>query len=264
MKDYGAIMANSNKFDESFTAAIDGFRVSTGDSKGYARTIADMSISVFFDNGNLAYAMRFIAELDDVGKDYIRKQAYLSWLAYHSPIELDEKGAVLLPLRKDKSEGAQQFKIELAHATPFWEYEPEKVIIVQPFGAQDIISDVHKLLAKYRNGNKYRAEGLGAVTLAKAGQLAVTLEAETAQALAELAKAREANKTAEPEETPAETAERMLTPAKVVDNEIVPVHDPEEELAEEPSEEEVDEVDQEMIDMVQAAQGVTHAEETAA
>lgn len=183
MKDIGAIMAdNSNKFDEAFNAHMEGFKVTTGQSMGHARELANMAISVFAESGNLSYAERFVGAIDSHAKDYVRKQAFLAWLAYHSPIEVDENGTVVLPLKKDKSEGWEaRFKVEAAHLTSFWEFKREAPI--KAFGSTDVIKALNAAVTKFENGNKYRSEGIGNQVVAEASLMIAELKIKVAEML---------------------------------------------------------------------------------
>jgi hypothetical protein len=200
----------TNDFKATFAALIETFIRVTIDGKVAAQELANMAISVFADNGDLSYAETFIKAMNEHGKDYVRKQAFLSWLAFHSPVQVDDNGNVVEPLKKDKSEDAREFAIAEALAVSFWTFKPETPI--KMFYAESVVSVMRQSLKKF-DSPKWEAGSEAARDLVRQANKAITeFEANVVNKTEEVLYADEnEEEEATPEETPAETADRVLT-----------------------------------------------------
>ena len=136
-----------------------------------ANELANMSIIVFAENGDLSYAETFIKAMNEHGKDYVRKQAFLAWLAFHSPVQVDDNGNVIEPLKKDKSEDARDFMVAEAHAVSFWTFKPETPI--KMFYAESVVSAMRQSLKKF-GGDKWEAGSEAARELVLQANKAIT------------------------------------------------------------------------------------------
>ena len=164
-------MANQNNFKDTFAALIVSFIDATKTSMQAANELANMSISVFAENGDLSYAETFIKAMNDHGKDYVRKQAFLAWLAFHSPVQVDDNGNVIEPLKKDKSEDARDFMVAEAHAVSFWTFKPETPI--KMFYAESVVAAMRQSLKKF-GGDKWEAGSEAARELVLQANKAIT------------------------------------------------------------------------------------------
>jgi hypothetical protein len=162
---------NTNNFKETFAALIATFIDATISGKAAAQELANMAISVFAENGDLSYAETFIKAMNDHGKDYVRKQAFLAWLAFHSPVQVDDNGNVVEPLKKDKTEDAREFAIAEALAVSFWAFKPETPI--KMFYADSVVSAMRQSLKKF-SGDKWEAGSEVARELVSQANKAIT------------------------------------------------------------------------------------------
>jgi hypothetical protein len=165
------VTKNTNDFKATFAALIETFIRATIDGKVAAQELANMAISVFADNGDLSYAETFIKAMNEHGKDYVRKQAFLAWLAFHSPVQVDDNGNVVEPLKKDKSEDAREFAIAEALAVSFWAFKPETPI--KMFYAESVVSAMRQSLKKF-GGDKWEAGSEAARDLVRQANKAIT------------------------------------------------------------------------------------------
>ena len=164
-----------NKMQHAFDKLLELFVSSTATSMKAARELADMCILHYAgpnkdgtgDNaGDLSFAQKF---LESMPKNYIRRQAFLTWLSDFAPVTMD--GSKLI---KDKSEAAVKrgWRVDLAIATSFWEYSPVPALKI--FGSKDVVTAVQQAVAKFSKTNaegkdRYEATGNGseALTLAR-------------------------------------------------------------------------------------------------
>jgi hypothetical protein len=200
-------MANQNNFKDTFAALIVSFIDATKTSMQAAGELANMSISVFAENGDLSYAETFIKAMNDHGKDYVRKQAFLAWLAFHSPVQVDDNGNVVEPLKKDKRVDARSFMVAEAHAISFWAFKPETPI--KMFYAESVVSAMRQALKKF-DGDKWEAGSAAARDLVRQANKAITeFEANVVNKTEEVL--YEDEPIEDLEETPAKTADHVLT-----------------------------------------------------
>ena len=129
------------------------------------------------DAGDLSYCQRFLEEMD---KNYIRRQAYVDWLMAHAPVTMKKETFI-----KDKSDKASPWKVEVGCKVKFWEFAPAAPIGV-PFGSNDVVVELNRAVNKFGKTNKegeakYKAEGHATEALAMAvkmiGELKANLEA---------------------------------------------------------------------------------------
>lgn len=133
-----------------FDKTLKLFVSSTKRSMLYARQLAEYSFDQFEQGGNLAPAQTFFDEMGKTGKNYVRRMAFIKWMADNSPLKI-EKGK----LTKDKSEDATPFNRKAAMATPFWEANPDPEQV--PFSAL-IVTKRLKGVIKSLEGERYKAE----------------------------------------------------------------------------------------------------------
>lgn len=105
----------------NFDTRLIAFIKHTSASMTAANDCAVLSLIRFKDNGDLSQCQRFLDAMSNTGKNYVRRTAYLKWLAAHSPIKFE--GGKLL---KDKDEDAVAFNLEAAFSKPFWEFAPDQ------------------------------------------------------------------------------------------------------------------------------------------
>ncbi len=167
-------MASESK--KLFAEAMKKFIAGTVASMEAARELAMLSIREFsdeFGSGNLSYAQQFIDAIQQHGKNYVRRNAFLAWLAFHSPVLCDETGKVLEPLTKDKGPDAKPFKIAAAETTPFWEFKPEAPQV--PYSAETVVQALKRTVGKF-SGTRYTATGNGAIAVGEAVKMIARLE----------------------------------------------------------------------------------------
>lgn len=127
----------------SFDDALTSFRNATASSMEYARLCANMAYEHFRDTGDVVYAERFVTEIDNSAKNYIRKTAFLKWLAAHAPVRV-EKGRLF----KDKSENATPWN-DKALEISFWDFAPEKEAVI--FGPEELLKALTRTISRFRD-----------------------------------------------------------------------------------------------------------------
>ncbi len=137
---------------EALEIALKGFHGSTQASMRFARECAELSIMQFEDHGDLQFVYDFLSAIEKSGKNYVRKAAYISWLAAHAPIAFDKDKKRLV---KDKKANATAFNIEKAIAKPFWEFKPDTEVAL--FTKLDLLRALEGTVKRYENGNKFKA-----------------------------------------------------------------------------------------------------------
>lgn len=155
----------------TFDKALKGFVTSTNNSMKFARMCANIAIKHFAEHGDVIYAQNF---LDAMPKNYVRRAAFLKWLASHSPvIMVDGK------LAKDKAETAVAFNVEAAHAIDFWEFAPDMEVV--EFDTTDILKALKGAIKKFENKERYKAhDAQTLLRLEAAKNLIVGFEAQPA------------------------------------------------------------------------------------
>lgn len=139
-------MPKNNQGPLTFDKALKGFVTSTTNSMKFARMCANLAISHFAEHGDVIYAQNFV---DAMPKNYIRKAAFLKWLAAFSPvIMIDGK------LAKDKADTAVKFDVEEAHKVDFWDFAPDMEMV--EFDQTDILKALKGALKKFENHEKYK------------------------------------------------------------------------------------------------------------
>src|SRR3990167_8408874 len=119
---------------EDFTKTLKVFKSLTGKTMALARQLSEAAIGHFAEHGDLVYAQEF---LDAMPKNYLRRVAFLKWLAAFSPIKME--GEKLL---KDKRPEAVEFNLDGAKKLPFWDFAPDPEQIT--FSYDDVIVALHK------------------------------------------------------------------------------------------------------------------------
>lgn len=137
--------------ESTFNTMLERFKSHTASAMEAALALSHMAIQQFAQHGNLSYAQKF---LDAMPLNYARKGAFVEWLRDHSPLKVEGTLKAGYTLSKDKSPEANPFRVEVALATPFWEYMPEKETI--NFDEKDIVKAIKSTINKYR-GNRYHA-----------------------------------------------------------------------------------------------------------
>lgn len=127
----------------SFEDALTSFRNATASSMEYARLCANMAYEHFRDTGDVVYAERFVNEIDNSAKNYVRKTAFLKWLAAHAPVRV-EKGRLF----KDKSDDAIDYN-DKALEISFWDFAPEKEAVL--FGPDELLKALSRTIGRFRD-----------------------------------------------------------------------------------------------------------------
>lgn len=127
--------------DLTFAAALALFTTATADSMKYAEICAMMALRHFAEHGNLVYCQRF---MDAMPKNYIRKVAFVKWLANFAPVTMEKD-----KLLKDTSEGAKEFDLDGAAKEKFWEFAPDTEAVA--FGPDDVLAAIKALIKKFEN-----------------------------------------------------------------------------------------------------------------
>lgn len=146
------------KFEMNFTTALKRFTTSTANSMKYAEMCSIMAIEHFAKHGSLALAQQFY---DACPKNYVRKNAFVFWLAAHSPVVLADG-----KFTKDKAEDAKEFNLDGAKAKKFWEFAPDKEIV--NYTGQEFIGQVLRLVTKHENADRMIAADEDAVAMVAA------------------------------------------------------------------------------------------------
>jgi hypothetical protein len=144
----GYTMADVTK---KFEGLLKTFVESTNISQDAAEQLSWITIEEFERTGNLSLAQRF---LEAMPENYIRRQAYLQWLADFSPLEMD--GNVL---KKDKRSSARKFDVESAKAIKFWMHKKESKA-VSFFSADSVVVAIEQAAGKF-NGSRFVPQGRG-------------------------------------------------------------------------------------------------------
>ena len=132
-----------------------------------ARELANITISQFAEHGDLSYAQSFY---DNMPKNYVRRAAYLKWMADHSPLSMAND-----QLSKDKSDDAAPFKVEVALLTSFWEYAPDPEQV--HFGSNDVVVALKRTVAKFGKERYTAASDKAAIAVNHAKVMIEELEA---------------------------------------------------------------------------------------
>lgn len=146
---------------KDFDALLQTIRMSLKATKEQVRQAAEAGLSHFYEHGNTAYCQDLLAIIDNEGKNFIRRAAYLTWLKVHAPITMNDKGTLV----KDKSETAVVVTDALkaaAMAKPFWEFAPEKEAVY--WGGSDLVTELSKVTKKF-SGAKHLPKDVNATAL---------------------------------------------------------------------------------------------------
>ena len=153
------------KDEGGFATNLDKFKKAASQTMKLALALANYSIVTFEKHGDLGAAQRF---LDAMPKNFIRRAAYLKWLAAHSPLTMEQG-----QLKKDKSEDATAFDVEGALQVSFWDFAPDQEDIV--FEGPTLVAELNRVIKKYK-GDKYAPKDDAAKDiLAKAERLVGTI-----------------------------------------------------------------------------------------
>ena len=143
--------------NKQFESLLAEFIKVTGRSMECARELANMTIVHYAGpnkngddkGGDLSMAQMFLDAMTKHCPNYVRREAYLKWLGDHSPIEFDRASGKIV---KDKSDGAVDFRVDVALKVSFWEYLPEPSTV--DFTTNDVIVALQRTVAKYTKTTK--------------------------------------------------------------------------------------------------------------
>jgi hypothetical protein len=124
----------------NFEKALKGFVKATASSMKYALACSQLALTHFQEHGDLTPAQRF---LEAMPKNYVRRAAFLKWLAAHAPVTM-ENGKLL----KDKSDKAIDFNLDGAFAKPFWEFAPDQEEVI--FSKADVLAAFMATVKRFR------------------------------------------------------------------------------------------------------------------
>ena len=127
--------------DLTFAEALKLFSEATANSMKYAKLCAMMALRHFAEHGNLTYCQQFH---DAMPVNYVRRVAYLKWLAAHAPVTM-EKGKLL----KDTSDTANELDLDGAEKKPFWDFAPDTEAVA--FGPDDVLAAIKAIIKKFEN-----------------------------------------------------------------------------------------------------------------
>lgn len=146
----------------TFDKALKGFVTATTNSKRYAQLCANIALDHFIKHGDLVHCQSFVDAIDKVGKNYVRKAAYLKWLVNFAPVVMTAG-----KLTKDVSETAIKPNYEMASVTPFWEFAPDMEVV--EFEAADIVRALQSVIKRFKNAERTKPhDDLAARILAQA------------------------------------------------------------------------------------------------
>ena len=137
-------------FNYSFEQGVAEFIKSTARSRDLARFCAETALRHFVDHGDTSKLKQLHDAMLQVGKNYVRVNAYKAWIQAHAPLRI-ENGAWL----KDKTKEFDKELIQQAMDTPFWDFLPEPE--VKRFDFTDVLVKLKKDMTAYRNSDKYVA-----------------------------------------------------------------------------------------------------------
>lgn len=170
----------------TWTKTLKAFKALTAKSMGLARSLSEAAIAHFEAHGDLVYCQ----ELYDVmPKNYVRRVAFVKWLAKYAPVILIEN-----KLLKDKGPEAVPFDLKGANAKPFWEAIPNTEQVTFVF--DDVVKALKATAHKFRKDryNPSDAKAMAAVNAAdEAIAVVETIMAEYKEVPAEEAPAEEGN-----------------------------------------------------------------------
>lgn len=143
-------------FTKSWNNAMKGFKATTLQGKKFARQCAEMALIHFEAYGDTVYCQSFVDTANEVGKNYVRVQAFLAWAQEYSPLK--QEGGRLV---KDKSADAAVFDIAGALKISFWDFAPEQAI--KAFDSQEVAKLLLGVVGKLRNTEKWQPKDNSAV-----------------------------------------------------------------------------------------------------
>lgn len=114
------VATRKNNALSTFEGAYAVFVRSTKASMDAARACAEHAIRHFEKHGDLSQAQRFLDGMKEHSHNYVRRGAFVKWLAAHSPVTMEAGKFV-----KDKRETAMPFNLEAALKLPFWSFAPD-------------------------------------------------------------------------------------------------------------------------------------------
>lgn len=144
----------------TYDAAEQGWIKATVTGIKYARLASELAFLHWEKHGDLVYCQRFIDAIDKHGKNYIRRTAFLRWLAAYSPVAMTDG-----KLHKNDSPDAVPFNTEAAMAAPFWDFDPEPRIAT--LNANDVIQRIQSAVKRMRNDKTYKLDAPALDTLNK-------------------------------------------------------------------------------------------------
>ena len=165
----GVIMAKNIR--KTFETLLAQFVKSTSDSMEAARELANITISQFDEHGDLSFAQSFV---DAMPGNYIRRVAYLSWLADYSPLIVEGGAKDGYKLSKDKSPEANEFNVAVATAISFWEYKPEPEQI--HFGQNDVVKALKAAVRKFGKDRYHASSDQATLAVSAAKDMITELE----------------------------------------------------------------------------------------
>jgi len=157
----------------TFDALLKKFVSLTNGSMEAAQELANMSIRQFEEHGSLSYAQAFV---DAMPRNYIRREAYLSWLGTYSPLTVGGSAKDGYNLSKDKGDEATDFNIGVAEAISFWEFKPIQEDVT--FGSTDVVKALRGVIRKFGKDRYKAASNQATLAVASAKNMVDELEAQ--------------------------------------------------------------------------------------
>lgn len=146
----------------AFKIALREFSKSAHNTMKYARICAELAILHFEQHGDLVYAQAF---LDNMPKNFVRRAAFLKWLAAFSPVTMSQG-----KLAKDKGAKAISFNTEKALATPFWDFAPDPENVM--WGETDVVKALKSAIRRF-DGDNYTPASPAATLKLEAAKAAI-------------------------------------------------------------------------------------------
>ena len=144
---------------ETFKTKLAELKQALGNSMALARELAETSLRIFEQDGNLNY----ITELTNaIPANFGRQTALIKWFRDHSPsVVTFDKNSNTYSWKKDKAENAKPFNLEGACKTPFWDYAPDTS--VKLFASSDIDKRLLGVIKSFKDEGKNKPMNAKAV-----------------------------------------------------------------------------------------------------
>lgn len=144
---------------ETFKTKLEELKQALGNSMALARELAETSLRIFEQDGNLNY----IADLTNaIPTNFGRQTALIKWFKDHSPSVVNfDKNSNTYSWKKDKAENANAFDVEKACQTPFWDYAPDTS--VKLFASSDVDKRLLGVIKSFKDESKNKPMNAKAV-----------------------------------------------------------------------------------------------------